>query len=824
MQSSRFFLSVFLFATLQGSVFAQTPTPDAGRYPLIPWPSSLTPASGEVTIDAHTSLIVEAAPNRFSNELGYLRSMLRHYLGEGALRGGKTTVAGKSAVAAGTSTADARTGTVAAVTTSLIVQDDETLTAPESYRLSVGDKKIVLAAHTPAGLFYAIQTLRQLMPAALENGHGSRLEVPCVTIGDQPAWSWRGMMLDVSRHFFGTDYLRKFIDEMALYKYNKLHLHLTDDQGWRIEIKKYPLLTGVSGWRALNDQDSACLKLAKEQDNPDFEPDPAHLRRVDGKVQYGGFYTQEEMKAIIRYAASRHIEVIPEIDMPGHMMAAILLYPELTCDGKKGDDWRHGFSTPICPCKENTLAFAKEVFTEIADLFPSKYIHIGGDEVEKTDWKRSPLCGQFMQAHHLTSEDQLQSWFNDYMEAFFRSKGKTLLGWDEIVAGGIDSNAVVMYWRTWARQAPLQATRNGNKVIMSADGPLYFDAWPDRNSLSAVYHYNPVDPIYGMNATEQQNIIGVQGNLWSERVPTGHRADYLVMPRMTALAELGWTHRDAYDFYLRRLEHQYDRLDRLHIHYRLPDLTELSERRVFIDTASFFIAPPVPGLTIRYTDQGFPTLHSPVLTQPLRIDHSMELRVAAFTAAGRRGDVQTISFDRQDYAPAIAGGAAAAETGPTTAGTAGNTAGTTSTTAGGGAHTATPGLRVGLFRGEFQHTTNMAGRADSSFVAADVTLPIVHPDAYGLQFRGVIEVPATGIYSFFLTSDDGSRLTIADRPVIDNDGAHSSQERSGQVALAKGLHPFALDYMDLGGGGALELRYSVDNGQPQPVPSSWYRH
>lgn len=772
MQTFRFVLFVVVLVALHRAGFAQSPVPDAGRYPLIPWPSSLKPATGEAVIDAHTPVLVEAAPGVFTHELGYLQKSLRHYLGESAAPRAKAVLVGS---------------------TRIVLQDDASLVAPESYRLNVADKKIVLAAHSSAGMFYAIQTLRQLMPAALENGHGERLVVPCVGIEDRPVYSWRGMMLDLSRHFFGMDYVRKYIDMMALYKYNKLHLHLTDDQGWRIEIKKYPLLTSVSGWRSFNDQDSACIKLAKETDNPDFELDPAHLRRVNGKVQYGGSYTQEEIKTIIRYAALRHIEVIPEIDMPGHMMAAILLYPELTCDGKKGEDWRRGFSTPICPCKENTLAFAKDIFTEIAQLFPSKYIHIGGDEVDMTSWQKSPLCQQFMQVHHLTTPQQLQSWFNDYMETFFRSKGKILLGWDEIVAGGIDSNAAVMYWRTWARQAPLQATRNGNKVIMSADGPLYFDAWPDRNSLSAVYHYDPVDPMYGMNAAEQQNIIGVQANLWSERIPTEGRADYLVMPRMTALAEVGWTHRDQYDFYLRRLEQHYDRLERLHIRYRLPDLTEVSEHRVFIDTASLFIAPPIPGLTVRYSDKGFPVLSSPVLERPLPIDHSQVLRVAAFTSSGRRGDVETITFDKQAYAPAVSGGAGS------------------------------PGLQAGLFRGEFQHTADMPGQADSSYVTTDLSLPPAHPDAYGLRFRGFIEVPATGIYSFFLTSDDGSLLKIADHLVVDNDGAHSSQERSGQVALAKGLHPFLLDYMDLGGGGALELRYSAGDGKPQPVPASWFR-
>lgn len=791
MQTFRFVSLVSLLLILQSPLFAQMPQtpqtqqtqqppqPDAGRYPLIPWPSSLTPAAGEVTIDAHTPIVVEAAPGRFTNELQYLQKSLRRYLGEKAAQLTKAVPA----------------STVSAPATAIIIKEDPTLAAPESYQLIIKDRKIELSTQTSAGLFYAIQTLRQLMPAALENGHGEKLKVPCVTIKDQPAYSWRGMMLDVSRHFFGADYLKKYIDMMALYKFNKLHLHLTDDQGWRIEIKKYPRLTSVSGWRSYNDQDSACMKLAKQLDNPDFRLDPAHLRPGNGKTQYGGYYTQAQMKAIIRYAAERHIEIIPEIDMPGHMMAAIVLHPGLSCSGGLPSDWRHGFSTPVCPIKANTLEFAKDVFTEIARLFPSKYIHIGGDEVDMTSWQNSPLCRQFMQEHHFTSLNQLQSWFNDYIEAFFKSKGKILVGWDEIVAGGIDANAVVMYWRTWAKQAPLQATRNGNKLIMTADGPLYFDAWPDRNSLSAVYHYNPVDPAYGMNAAEQQNVIGVQGNLWTERVPTGARADYLVMPRMTALAELGWTHQNLYEFYLQRLDYQYDRLDRLHIRYRLPDLTELSEHRVFIDTASFYITPPTSKFTIHYTDNGNPSINSPILDHPLHIDHSREIRVAAFTADGRRGDVQTISFDRQDYAPAVTG-----------------------------SNDLDLGLEVDLFHGEFQHTTDMPGKADSSYVSADAMLPALHPDAYGLRFRGFIDVPATGIYSFFLTSDDGSTLKIAGRPVVDNDGAHSSQERSGQVALSKGLQPIVLDYMDLGGGGALELRYSLDNGKPQPVPASWFRH
>ena len=763
----KLFACFIVFICIRSNAEAQQS--DATRYPLIPWPASLTPAAGEVAIDKNTSVRVKAASGAFVNEDAYLRNLLRRYLGQDAAR----TAAGRSA-------------------TTITLQDDPGLTAAEGYRLSVANNSITLSAHSPAGMFYAIQTLRQLMPAAVETGHGNVLTVPNVEIADQPSFAWRGMMLDVSRHFFSTAYLRKFIDMMALYKLNKLHLHLTDDQGWRIEIKKYPRLATESGWRSFNDQDSACMQLAKETDNPDFNIDPAHIRHLNGKTQYGGYYTQEEMKAVIRYAAARKVEIIPEIDMPGHMMAAIMLYPDLTCEAQQPKDWRHGFSTPVCPIKETSLEFAKNVFGELAALFPSKYIHIGGDEVEMSDWKKSPLCQQFMQEHHLDNPAQLQSYFNNYMEAFFRSKGKTLLGWDEIVEGGIDSAAAVMFWRPWARLSPLKAARNGNKVIMTPDGPLYFDAWPDRNALPTVYRYNPMDTIYQMNAAQQQHILGVQANLWTERVPTEGRADYLVMPRMTALAELGWTHQDRYPFYLQRLDQQYPRLDLLHIHYRLPDLPELSERRVFTDTTSFFVDAP-PKMAIHYALNGFPTAASPVLAHPLPIDHSTTLKLAAFTAAGQRGDLVTITFDHQTFAQTL--DVTAKE----------------------------PGLHCELFRGEFSTTSAIKGAADTTIILPDVAIPANPPGAFGLQFRGFIDVPETAIYSFFLTSDDGSQLRIADRLVVDNDGAHSSKEKSGQVALAKGVHRFALDYMDLGGGGMLDLKYSKNNEAPQPVPASWFK-
>lgn len=740
------------------------------RYPLIPWPSSLDAATGTAHVDAHSRIIVPAGA--FSNEARALQQLLRKYLG--------ATAAPITSAAGNVSATD------------IVLQDDAALTTPESYQVQVDAKHITLSAHHTDGMFYAVQTLRQLMPPSVENGHGKDIPLPCVHIQDQPAYAWRGMMLDVSRHFFSMQYLQRFVDMMALYKFNKLHLHLSDDQGWRIEIKKYPKLTSASAWRTFNDQDSSCMKIAAQTGNPDMQIDPKHIRHVNGRTQYGGFYTQAQLKAFIQYAAARHIEVIPEIDMPGHMMAAILQYPELTCGGK-AKDWRESFSTPICPCKDTTLVFARNVFSEIAALFPSKYIHIGGDEVERSEWEKSELCQQFMKAHGLTNTAQLQSWFIDQMEAFFHQKGKTLLGWDEIVEGGVDSAAVVMFWRPWARLSPLKAAANGNKLVMTPDGPFYFDALPDKYSLSAVYHYDPNDTIYRMNAAQQQQIMGLQANLWTERVPSENRADYLLMPRMIALAESAWSRKDLYASYLQRLEAHYPRLENMGVHYRLQDLPEASEHRVFVDTTSFFLPAPAPQLTVRYAEKGFPTATSPALTKPLLIKSNRSIRVAAFTANGRRGDVKTITFEQQAYAPGIATFAPVK-----------------------------PGLQVQRILGSFNKTTLIKGDADSTMIMTSVGLPAGMPESYALLFRGYLKVPATGIYSFFLLSDDGSVLKIADRVVVDNDGGHSAQERSGEIALHEGLHPFVLDYMNIGGGADLQLMYSQDGGTPQPVPASWF--
>ena len=740
-------------------------------YNIIPYPSSLRPGAGNFVISGGTTLVVNEG-NMFNEEAAFLKQLIQSYLGEDALNGKGATV-----------------------TNTIVLKYDANLTKPESYRLIINSKSTTLAAKDKAGMFYAIETLRQLLPAAVETGKGATLQLPCVAIEDQPAFKWRGMMLDVSRHFFSVQYLKKFVDLMALYKLNTLHMHLTDDQGWRIEIKKYPRLTSESAWRTYNRHDSACIRMANETGNDDFKPDTQHIIHKNGQTLYGGYYTQEEMRDFIRYAASRHIEVIPEIDMPGHMMAAARIYPELTCDTLVSDN-PNEFSNPICPCNPHVLEFAKDIFSEIADLFPSKYIHIGGDEVNKKHWAKSPVAQAFMKEKGFTNMDQIQSYFNDYMLAFFKSKGKTLVGWDEIIEGTIDSSAVMMFWRSWAPEMPGKAAANHNNMVMTPSGPLYFDGIPDAETLPVVYNCDPYnEALYHLTEDAKKHIIGVQANLWTEMIPSEKRADYMIMPRLTALAEIGWTHRYNYKAYLQRLNAQYSRLDSLNINYRLPDLSNLVENYAILGKTPFYVASPLSRFKVHYTLDGtLPDANSPQLSKPVILDHAVVMKLALFTPTGRRGDVYILNFNEQQIGENI------------------------------NISNLEKGLTAELYKGSFPYTTDIKGNADSVFSVKEITVPsTIKASAFGLKYKGYIQVPETGIYTFYLTCNDGGILYIGNQKIINNDGWHSDITKGGQVALQKGLHPVSLNFVEAGGGYTLKLKYSYKGSEPKSVPAEWFK-
>jgi len=736
------------------------------KFPLIPYPSSLITGTGIFNITTETKIV--AADHHFDNEVEQLNLLLAAYLGQPLKRAG-----------AGSAHHD------------IVFKYDGSIVAPEGYTLIITRDKIVLAAKEPAGMFRGVETIRQLLPP---DEHSSKVmkmvSLPGVSIADQPVFAWRGMHLDVSRHFFSVGYLKKFIDLLALYKFNKLHLHLTDDQGWRIEIKKYPKLTEEGAWRTFNNQDTICM--TKSKTNPDFVIDPQHIIHKDGKTLYGGFYTQEEMKGVVAYALARHIDIIPEIDMPGHMMAAINSYPFLTSNGE--NKWGKLFTTPICPCKETTFEFAQNVFTEIMAIFPSQYIHIGGDEVDRTSWEQADSCKTLMAKDDLKTTAQLQSYFINRMEKFFNAKGRKLIGWDEILEDGISPTAMVMYWRSWVPDAPVKAAKNGNLVIMSPGDPLYFDNEPDRNSLYNVYHFNPIPA--KLTPAEAKGIVGAQANTWSERIPSENRADYMIFPRMTALAEVLWTSKNQYNAYMERLKLQFPRLDALHVSYRLPDISGLVEKNVFTDQAILNPVKPLSNLTLRYTTDGsLPTGSSAVLSMPLTISKNTAIKLAAFTPQGRRGDIYDLQYKQQDLAIPVA------------------------------AFTLKPGLLCNYYAGSFKNSKLITGTATEVITVDSVVVPKeAKAPGFGLKYQGYLDIPADGIYSFYLNCDDGGILHVADREVVDNDGPHGPFEKSGQVALRKGLQPIALDFIEGGGGYTLKLKYSLNGAQPQDIPSSWLKH
>lgn len=674
----------------------------------------------------------------------------------------------------------------------IVLYKDVSVRAAEGYRLKVGPKQIEIRVAGLPGAFWAISTLRQLIGTEAIAPSGKLIKVPGVAIEDQPRFAWRGMHLDVSRHFFDLPYLRKMIDRMAYYKFNKFHLHLTDDQGWRIEIKKYPELTAKGAWRTLNNQDSACLELART--NPDFALPEKHFKVINGKRMYGGFYTQEEMRALIAYASNKGIEIIPEIDMPGHMMAATQLMPWLTTQGKAG--MAKNFSEPLCPCKETTFEFAENVFSEIAALFPSRYIHLGADEVEKESWKHLPECEELMKREGLKSIDELQSYFVRRMERFFKSKGKKLIGWDEILDGGVSPTATMMYWRSWVKDAPKIAAAKGNHVIMSPSTFCYFDYKQDNETVKALYGFDPL--AFGLNPKEQENVIGVQANIWTEYIPSESRLEYMVFPRMLALAEVGWGTATAdWPGFNRRLQVQTTLLDAMKINYRMPDILGFTEKSVFVDSAYLAVQKPFDAMVVRYTTDGsVPGPLAEVLPDRLLVKNSTLFNIAGFSKSGHRGDVYTVAYEKQAYLKPES------------------------------VVKPQKGLRFYYYPVFYKNTKAINEKdlaAERTTKAIEIPVSQTAP-SFATRHVGYFYASETGVYSFALRSDDGSVLKIGNNVLIDNDGMHSSVEKSAQVALEKGYHAFELFFVEGGGGYTLQLQCKRPNGKLEPVNESMFFH
>ena len=423
----------------------------------------------------------------------------------------------------------------------------------EAYRMTVAKDLITITADD-AGVLYGLQTLKQLLPA----DGGKALVVPCMEIEDFPRYQWRGMHLDVCRHFFPRDFVKKYIDYIAMYKMNTFHWHLTEDQGWRIEIKKYPKLTEVGAWR-----NGSMVGAYSEM-------------KFDS-IRYGGYYTQEDVREIVAYAARRHVTIVPEIEMPGHSTAALASYPQLSCAGgpfEVGKGWGV-FEDVYCP-KDETFDFLENVLSEVCDLFPGEYIHIGGDECPKDRWKACAHCQALIKKEGLKDESELQSYFIRHIEKYLISHGKQIIGWDEILEGGLAPNAAVMSWR--GTEGGIAAAKQKHNVVMTPGSHCYFDYYqgnPQYEPL-AIGGYTTVEKVYSYEPTpaelapdEQRYILGAQGNVWTEYITTPQQVEYMAIPRMAALAEVLWSPKEQRDYpdFRKRLVQHLQLLDKMHVNY-----------------------------------------------------------------------------------------------------------------------------------------------------------------------------------------------------------------------------------------------------------------
>ncbi|MFT3705565.1 MAG: family 20 glycosylhydrolase [Agriterribacter sp.] len=500
----------------------------------------------------------------------------------------------------------------------------------EGYKLSVTEYGIQLYAQQAAGIFYGLQTLRQLFPASIESKTKQTdvLSVPCVEIIDYPRFGWRGLLLDVSRHFFSKEFVLKYIDEMARYKFNVLHLHLSDDQGWRIEIKSFPELTKTGAWRVPR------TGRWWTYDQP----------REGEAATYGGFYTQQDIKEIVRYATQRNITILPEIDVPGHSLAAIAAYPYLSATGyvypvNPGSKFYNIQDNTLNPADERVYDFLDKVFTEIAALFPGEYIHIGGDECTKMFWHKSAVVQNFMKEKGIKNEHEMQSYFIKRLEKMLKTKNKKLIGWDEILEGGLAPEATVMSWRGMG--GGIEAAKQGHKVVMTPADNVYLDLYqgdpsiePDTYSmlrLKTSYQWKPVP-----DSVDASLILGGQGNLWTESVPTDRHAEYMTWPRGMALSEVFWSPEKKQNWanFQNKLESHFTRLQTAGINFSKAALDVLAtakhndKKQLQVELTT-----DVDGLKIYYTiDNTNPDVFTNLYTnKPIDIPEGIyQLRAIAY--------------------------------------------------------------------------------------------------------------------------------------------------------------------------------------------------
>ncbi len=634
-----------------------------------------------------------------------------------------------------------------------------------AYTLEVNPNEILVKASEESGFFNGVQTIRQLLPVDIESKAIVQADwfVPCVVIEDKPRFKWRGMHMDFSRHFFDINEVKDFLDYLALYKFNTYHMHLTDDQGWRIEIKKYPLLTEKGAWRTPNNQDTICMERAVE--NKLYTIDEAKFKEIDGERKYGGFFTQEQIKDIVAYADERCITVIPEIDMPGHFKSAIDNYPFLSCNEESG--WDTVFTYPTCLGKETTYEFMKNVLSEVIPLFPSSYVHIGGDEVNIKSWEKCPNCQKAIKEHGLKNEHELQSHFNRDIEQFLKSKGKQFLGWDEIVEGGLTKEATIMWWRGWRPEAPKKAAENGNDVIITTTDAYYFDYLNEGNTLKKIYNYEPIPEHF--TAEEANNVLGIQANIWTEWIPSFKRLQYQAFPRMLAVAENAWVNQERnFEGFNKRVEKQYNRLDVLDVHYYIPAVEGLEKDIVFVDNTevALQLAYPLDGVDIYYSlDGSIPTKETIKYEASFVVNDTITIKARAYRGE-KFNDLKTAKVIKKTYIEASA------------------------------ASPKESGLKRWVTKGKFKKVEDIKTPTDTNFTKVDsISLGDFKTEKdFSIIYQGYFKAEKDAIYEFETRSDGGNLLFIGDEVIVDNGGYHGPRKRYGKVALKAGWHPITINY------------------------------
>jgi hexosaminidase len=523
------------------------------------------------------------------------------------------------------------------------IRKDDSRIHREGYILSVNKNQVRIIAKDGPGIFYAVQTLLQLLPPEItgkSDGVRGRLwNIPCSEITDYPRYPYRGMHLDVSRHFFPKEFIKRYIDLLAMYKMNTFHWHLTDDNGWRIEIKKYPNLTSVGAWRVDREKQPWSSRLPQQPGE---------------KATYGGFYTQDDIREIVQYAADRYINIIPEIEMPAHSVAALAAYPQFSCSGGPytvlpGSYWPN--ASLFCAGNDSTFTFIEDVLSEVIDLFPSRYIHIGGDEADKTEWTKCPKCQARIQNENLKDVDELQSYFIRRIGKYIESRSRKMIGWDEILEGGLAPDATVMSWR--GIEGGIAAARMGHDAIMTPGSYCYFDYYQADPAtepkaigglitLKKVYSYEPTPA--ELTFEESRHIIGAQGNVWTEYIGTTDQVEYMAVPRMIALAEVDWSPTFTRDWagFRYRMEDQFKRLDNMGVNYShgsfRVDLTSHYDRKkksLMIGMESEQLNVP-----IRYTlDGNDPTDKSPLYSGPIVINHNCYIKAGHYPDGVLKGSL-----------------------------------------------------------------------------------------------------------------------------------------------------------------------------------------